>query len=136
PVVLTKGTSMLRPFLFPRSLFVAALSAAFLLPAGCKRQTPTPSAPIEVVSPEPAKRPGPEAGAVSELGEVVLPADKAPDSAPLRPAKGIPIYKLTDPRIGNPGPGPSPTLTVHYERVSSEARGTGPALVMRTPDGN
>src|SRR5204863_3698762 len=71
-----------------------------------------------------------------DLGEEVLPAAKAPDDAPLRPAKGIPIYKLTNLRIGNPGPGPSPKVMVHYERVSGEERGTGPTLILRTPDGN
>jgi hypothetical protein len=65
-----------------------------------------------------------------------LPADKAPYDAPLRAIKGIPIYHLTDLRIGNPGPGPSPKVTVHYERMSGEERGTGPSLVLRTPDGN
>jgi hypothetical protein len=66
----------------------------------------------------------------------VLPADKAPNDAPLRPIKGIPIYRLSDLRIGNPGPGPSPKVTVHYERVSGVELGTGPTLVLRTPDGN
>ena len=66
----------------------------------------------------------------------MLSADQAPDDAPLRPLKGIPVYKLSNLRIGNPGPGPSPKLTVHYERISGEERGTGPTLVIRTPDGN
>ncbi len=72
----------------------------------------------------------------AELGEEVLPVDKAPDDAPLRPIKGIPIYKLTNLRIGNPGPGPGAKLMVQYERIAGEERGTGPSLVMRTADGN
>jgi hypothetical protein len=116
---------MLRLSYVVRSLFLPALSAAVLVPAACHRP-----APQGVVSGESG-----QTAAGDDLGEEVLPADKAPDEAPLRPAKGIPIYKLTDPRIGNLGPGPSPQLTVHYERVSGEEFGTGPTLVVRTPDG-
>lgn len=71
-----------------------------------------------------------------ELGEEILAVDRAPNDAPLRPLKGIPIYKLSNARIGNPGPGPSPKLMVHYERIAGEEGGIGPSVVLRTPDGN
>jgi hypothetical protein len=73
---------------------------------------------------------------ISELGEEILPAERAPNDAPLRPIKGIPVYHLSDLRVGNPGPGPSPKVTVHYERIAGEERGVGPNVVLRTPDGN
>jgi hypothetical protein len=132
-----------------RLLAVAALSAAVLVACGCGQRAPAPGGPdkpsgpaaawkldVPVVPAAPGDKPGPAAAGAGDLGEQVLPADKAPDDAPLRPPKGIPIYKLTDLRIGNPGPGPSPKLTVHYERVSGQERGTGPTLIIRTPDGN
>ena len=62
-------------------------------------------------------------------GEKVLPADKAPASAPLRARKDDTLYRLTNPRIGNPisnrpgqpapprPPGSSQVLAIDYERV-------------------
>jgi hypothetical protein len=72
----------------------------------------------------------------ADLGEKVLSVADAPNDAPLRPPADAPIYKLTDARIGNPGPGPSPKLTVHYELVSGNPRGGNPTVVIRTPSGN
>src|SRR5687768_16505698 len=71
-----------------------------------------------------------EAEKADPPGEKVLPADKAPDDAPLRPIKGVPLYKLTDLRVSGS------KLTVHYERVSGEEKGTGPTLIIRNADGN
>jgi len=99
-------------------------------------------APVNNGQPEPGRAPGahsPQGESktnLTEFGEEVLPVDKAPSDAPLRPINGIPIYELSNPQIGNPGPGPSPKVTVHYERISGEERGTGPTFVLRTSDGN
>jgi serine/threonine protein kinase len=92
---------------------------------------PQGQAQFKQAQPQP---PGP--AGIDDLGEKVLPADKAPNDAPLRHPKGIPLYRLSNLRVGNLGPGPGPQLIVHYERVAGEERGTGPTLVIRTKDGN
>jgi hypothetical protein len=85
--------------------------------------------------PPPLVQPPPVVGN-DDAGDRILPADQAPADAPLRPMKGMPIYKLSNPQIGNFGPGPGAKLKVHYERMSGDEPGAGPTLVIRTPDGN
>jgi len=60
----------------------------------------------------------------TEYGEEVLPANKAPSDAPPRPLEGTPVYKLSDLKVGNFGPGPGTKLRVRYERLNGEERGT------------
>jgi hypothetical protein len=132
---------MLRRFFLPSSWLLAGLSAAGISLVGCNRHAYTPSSGVESAHPRAAAKQasqGPVAASATAgaLGEDVLPADKAPYDAPLRPMDGLPLYRLTDLRIGNPGPGPSPKLMVHYERLNGEEPGSGPTLVIRTPDGN
>jgi len=96
---------------------------------------PTATAvPSQDKQPATEKQAAPQRAAEPEepdlVGEKVLPANKAPSDAPLRPIKGTPLYKLTDLRVGGT------QLTVHYERVAGEEGGTGPTLVLRTPDGS
>src|ERR1700730_2046635 len=109
-----KGTAMFRAF-----LVTAVLGAMVLTVSGCKRPAPAPVIVVMNNQPDPkpdavappvdpaGKPPAPPAGVV-DAGDTVLPADKAPADAPLRPIKGIPIYKLSNLRVGNPGPGPGP----------------------------
>jgi hypothetical protein len=134
-------------FRLPCALCVAALSAAIFLSAGCEQPTSKPAPVAENGQPDPGKQPNapvaepdnPQAAvpaAGTESDEKILPADKAPDDAPLRPMKGMPIYKLSNLQVGNFGPGPGPKLKVHYERLSGEEPGAGPTLVIRTADGN
>jgi hypothetical protein len=61
--------------------------------------------------------------------EKILPVDKAPSDAPLRPTKGLTLYKLTSLRVTES------QLTVHYIAVSGTAGKDGPGLVVRFPDG-
>ena len=102
---------------------------------------PQPISPAALSVPSQEKKPANEKQAIPQraaepeetdlVGEKVLPANKAPNDAPLRPITGTPLYKLTDLRVGGT------QLTVHYERVVGEERGEqGPTLVIRTPDGN
>ena len=131
---------MLRLSLAPHLSLVAAL-----LLAGCNPPAPNNTMPPQGVPGTPAVgTPGtpavgtPKTPSGDPVGtaEQVLPADKAPSDAPLRPFKETPIYNLTNLRVGNFGPGPGLKLMVHYERMSGEEPGAGPALVIRTPDGN
>jgi hypothetical protein len=145
------------PRLSTRALFVVAVTGAFMaFSIGCFVRVPAPppppapvivnNAPIQgnvpgpdgnpPIAPPPPVAPPDAPPAGNDLADKVLPADKAPDDAPLRPIKGMPTYKLTNLRIGNPGPGPGPKLMVHYERLSGEERGVEPTLIIRTPDGN
>src|SRR5262245_21313174 len=61
--------------------------------------------------------------------EKVLAADMAPSDAPLRPMKGLTLYKLTDLRVTET------QLTVHFVAVSGTPSRDGPGLVIRFPDG-
>jgi hypothetical protein len=106
-------------------------------------RAPAPAPPAAAVADQQPKGDGaqqqaqpPALAAGDELGDPILPADKAPADAPLRPMKGLTLYKLSNLRIGNPGPGPAPRLMVHYERITGEEQGIGPTLVIRTSDGN
>lgn len=131
----------------PRIALAATLTAALL--AGCNKQRPAapepapdgaPNAPAPDAPNPPSRKPDPAAGTTppgpdGDLAERVLPADQAPADAPLRAPKGATTYRLSNARIGNPGPGPSPKLMVHYELISGEPGGA-PSLVLRTPDGN
>jgi len=103
-------------------------------PVAQGKPAPNPGKPQAQAPMQPqAQPPGPVG--VDDLGEKVLPANGAPNDAPLRHPKGIPLYKLSDLRIGA-GRGPGSNLTVHYERVAGEEPGLGPTLIIRTPDGN
>jgi hypothetical protein len=105
--------------------------------AAVGQNPPPPKENPPIAPPNPAPpQPVPPAAGADGLGDPVLPVDKAPADAPLRPMKGMPLYKLSDLSLGNFGPGPGPKLKVHYERLSGEEPGAGPTLILRTPDGN
>lgn len=138
------------PRTLPRSLFYAIGVGVAL--SGCAKLAPKPQAAAvdeaEAAKPDGDDRKGRRAAADADPatkpngrfadpfeGEKVQPAEKAPDDAPLLAPRGTPLYKLSNARIGNPGPGPYPYLMVDYECTTGKPGGD-PSLVVRYPDGD
>jgi hypothetical protein len=101
-------------------LLLATLGFALAFPSAFAADAPPATGPA-------AERP------FADPGEKVLPADKAPQDAPLRARDSDTYFKLSNPRIER-GPKPWPQLVVDYEKTHLGAN-NGQSLIVRTPDG-